>query len=144
MLSTRSAVVAFAGLAALLAGPVTGSAAPTPARTPTADSAHPDESASLQAIQYNPGDSSPEHGPNSFVITTTNCIVTLYVEYRWEGKSGRVKGTCNKTVSESIAPSGGTEYPLQWRQCTLRWGKKPPLPFYICSRTYNEDVVRTG
>ncbi|MEU4805503.1 hypothetical protein [Actinosynnema sp. NPDC023587] len=136
MLSSRSTVAVSAGLAALLAAPAAAVAAP-PVPAPS-DTAQP----SVE-IQYHPGDTAPEHGPNSYVITVSNCTAAWYVEYRWGTRSGSIKGECRDTISVSIAPLGATEYPLQWRTCNLRWGKKPPLPFYLCG-SYRQDVVRTG
>ncbi|CCH31153.1 hypothetical protein ABZ816_02655 [Actinosynnema sp. NPDC047251] len=136
MLPSRSTLAAFAGLAALLATTVTA----TPA---TAATAPPDPGAASVEVRYHPGDEAPEHGPNSFVITVSKCPPAWYVEYKWGTKSDRVRGKCGDTMSFSVAPLGTTEYPLQWRTCSLMMWKKPPLPYYSC-RPYKDAVVRTG
>ncbi|RKT54523.1 hypothetical protein [Saccharothrix australiensis] len=127
----RAALAVPAVVAALLVAPA-GAGASTPGRD-----------AAAVEVRYNPGDQDPAHGPNSFVITVGKCPPTYFVEYRWASKSGRVNGRCEETTADSIAPLGDTEYSLEWRLCSFRLWRYPPLPYVRCG-DYRTDVVRTG
>jgi hypothetical protein len=90
-------------------------------------------------LQYNAGDTNPEAGPNTFVLSDPVCNRFLvHVEYWWGTKHDRMFG-CDRTVS--LAPLGDVQYQLRWRGCWIdgRNLTRPP----VCGSD-TSDVVYTS
>ncbi|GAA3867578.1 hypothetical protein GCM10022243_36660 [Saccharothrix violaceirubra] len=128
MSSTARLAATVIGVAALLT-PAVAQAAPDPTKT--------------FEVRYNPGDSDPAHGPNSFVITDHRCG-TQHIRYRIgdKGWDESIQPRCDETISVSVAPLGPNEYPLKWRYCFFSFWRKPPIPHLFCG-DFHETVVRT-
>ncbi|MBW4716782.1 hypothetical protein [Saccharothrix obliqua] len=115
----------------------------TPLTAPLPATAGPTSITSIQ-VRYNPGDADPEHGPNSFVITASDCPRQWYLQYQWGENAGRIQPKCQgETTVVSLAPLGSAEYPLKWRSCYIAIWRYPPLITPICG-SYREDVVLTS
>ena len=93
-------------------------------------------------LRYHPGDTAPEYGPNSFVITVGDCPPIRYVDYKWGSTYGKISAPCGETTIRSVAPLGVTEYPLQWRSCATSVWRYPPRLHTVCG-DYHHGVVLT-
>lgn len=124
-------------LIVLLLTPTTLAAA-TPAATPATPTA-----AEVSQIRYHPGDTAPEHGPNSFVITVGDCPPLRHIDYKWGSTYGRISAPCDEPKTVSLAPLGATEHPLRWRTCTTTLWRYPPRLHTVCG-DYHYDVVLTN
>jgi hypothetical protein len=98
--------------------------------------------AEASTIRYNPGDTSPEHGPNSFVITVGDCAPLLHIDYKWGSTYGKITAPCDEPKTVSLAPLGANEHPLQWRTCSTTLWRYPPRLHTVCG-DYQYDVVLT-
>ncbi|OKI35225.1 hypothetical protein A6A25_24055 [Saccharothrix sp. CB00851] len=93
-------------------------------------------------LQYHPGGTAPEYGPNSFVITVGDCPPIRYVDYKWGSHHGKISAPCGETTISSLAPLGVTEHPLQWRSCSVTQWRYPPRLHTVCG-DYHYGVVLT-
>lgn len=112
--------------------------------TPTTIAAATPAPAAAQTfeLRYHPGDTSPEHGPNSFVITVGDCPPLRHIDYQWGSTHGKISAPCGETTVSSLAPLGVTEHPLQWRTCSTTLWRYPPRLHTVCG-DYHHDVVLT-